>query len=475
MTKYQHYYINGKWIVPDSRETFAVVDPSTEQAFETIILANRNDVDAAVRAARKAFATFSRMSVEDRLAMLTRIGVEYERRIGEIAEAISNEMGAPITLARTAQAPSGSSHIKGAIATLRSYQFAKRNAGDLIVKEPIGVCAMITPWNWPMNQAVCKVVYALAAGCTMVLKPSEETPISAHIFAEILDAAGVPAGVFNLIHGDGPSAGSALSSHPDVDMVSFTGSTVAGISVAKAAADTVKRVSQELGGKSPNIILEDADLAAAVTRGANSVFRNSGQTCTAPTRMLVPVKLHEKAVEIAIKAAESAIVGAPSDFATTVGPLVNAKQFDRVQRLIQRGIDEGATLVAGGLGRPALFNAGYYAQPTVFANVNTDMVIAREEIFGPVLSILPYEDEDDAIRIANETNYGLSSQIWSTNPQKAYRVALQIKAGNVLINGSGTSGDSPFGGMKQSGNGREQGEMGLEEYLETKVISGAAA
>ncbi|MBD9641784.1 aldehyde dehydrogenase family protein [Ensifer sp. ENS07] len=472
MKDYRRFYIGGQWVEPVSEETLAVIDPSREEPFATIALANDRDVDRAVEAAHRAFEGYSSSRVSDRLELLKNFEREYKLRSSDIAAAITQEMGAPVALAMSLQVASGLSHIQAAISVLGSFEFSHRIESDIVVKEPIGVCALITPWNWPMNQAVLKIAYALAAGCTIVFKPSEETPVSAALMTEALAASGVPAGVFNLINGSGPGAGSALAAHKHVDMVSFTGSTVAGVSVARAGAETVKRVSLELGGKSPNIILEDADFEDAVVKGAKAVFRNSGQTCLAPTRMLVPAKRMAEAARYARLAADNTVVGDPLNPGTKVGPLVNARQFDRVQQLIKRGIDEGATLVAGGLGKPEGLDIGYFVKPTVFSDVENSMTIAQEEIFGPVLSIIPYETENDAVRIANDTPYGLAGYVWSKNAESAYRVAKQIRAGIVVINGAFPNNLAPFGGMKQSGNGREQGVMGIEEYLETKVIAG---
>ena len=400
---------------------------------------------------------------------------EYTKRYDEIAAAISTEMGAPIWLSKAAQAATGQAHFATTLELLKTYAWEEKKGAYLLRKEPVGVCGLITPWNWPINQISCKVAPALAAGCTMVLKPSEVAPVNAILLAEILDAAGVPKGVFNLVNGDGPSVGEAMSSHPDIHMMSFTGSTRAGVLVAKAAADTVKRVSQELGGKSANIVLEDADLQTAVAGGVSQVMTNSGQSCNAPTRMLVPKAKHDEALQIAKAAAEGVKPGDPFTDGTVIGPVVSEVQFEKIQGLIQKGIDEGATLVAGGTGRPDGLNAGYFVKPTVFGDVNNDMTIAREEIFGPVLSILPYETEAEAIEIANDTPYGLSGYVQSGSVDHAVEVASQIRTGNVHINGSGPDFGAPFGGYKQSGNGREWGELGFEEFLETKAMFVPAA
>jgi aldehyde dehydrogenase (NAD+) len=398
----------------------------------------------------------------------------YQARLDDLAETISAEMGAPMWLAKAAQAPSGLAHLAQALEVLRSYTFVENKGTTRILREPVGVCGFITPWNWPVNQIMCKVAPALAAGCTMVLKPSEVAPLSGIVVAEILDAAGVPPGVFNLVNGDGPTVGTAISSHPGIDMVSFTGSTRAGVQVAKTAADTVKRVAQELGGKSANIILDDADLQRAVQGGVRTCFTNSGQSCNAPTRMLVPRARHAEAVAIAKAAAEGVKVGSPKTDGTTIGPVVSKVQFDKIQGLIERGVKEGAELVTGGPGRPEGLSKGYYVRPTVFANVRNDMTIAREEIFGPVLAILPYDDEEDAIRIANDTPYGLSGYVASGNPERALRVGSRLRTGNVHLNGAGPDFAAPFGGYKQSGNGREWGEFGFEEFLEVKAVMGVA-
>ncbi len=474
MTDDRKFYIDGKWVSPTESNDFVVVNPATEEPLATISLGTATDVGKAVAAAKRAFAVFSETSVEQRLALLRRIIAVYKARSEEMAKAISLEMGAPITLARKAQAPAGLAHLSEAARVLEQFKFEEVKGSTLMRKEPIGVCGLITPWNWPMNQIACKVAPALAAGCTMVLKPSELAPLSAHLFAQILDEAEVPAGVFNLVNGDGPTVGSAIASHPDVAMVSFTGSTRAGVAVATAAAPTVKRVTQELGGKSANIILDDADFARAVKEGAQACFRNSGQSCNAPTRMLVPRPRMAEAGSVAKLEADAARVGDPQREDTTIGPLVSRAQFEKVQRLIGQGIEEGAMLVTGGGGRPAGMSKGYFAKPTVFADVRNDMTIAGEEIFGPVLCIIPYEDEDDAVRIANDSPYGLSSFVSSGSLERARRVAKRIRAGNVHINGARVDFSACFGGYKQSGNGREWGEAGLEEFLELKAVFGYA-
>jgi aldehyde dehydrogenase (NAD+) len=466
------FYIDGRWVNPVTPNPFDVINPATEEVCGRISLGSEADVDLAVAAARRAFESFSRTTREQRIALLQAILDEYDKRYDEIAEAIMDEMGAPWGLAKDAQAASGPQHIAAALEALKTYPFEERHGPTLIVKEPIGVCGLITPWNWPINQIACKVGPALAAGCTMILKPSEIAPFDAMIFAEVLDAAGVPAGVFNLVNGDGPGVGTTLAKHPDIDMMSFTGSTRAGIAVAQNAAPTVKRVAQELGGKSANILLDDADFEAAVSSGAADCFDNTGQSCDAPTRMLVPKDRLAEATAIAARVADSTVVGNPRDEGVVVGPLVSEVQWNKVQGLIQKGIDEGATLAAGGTGRPDGIPKGYFVRPTVFSGVRNDMTVAREEIFGPVLSIIPYEDEDDAVRIANDTTYGLSGYVSSSNLARARRVASRLRTGMVHINGASLDSMAPFGGYKQSGNGRECGPHGMDEFLEVKSICG---
>ncbi len=468
----KQFYIDGKWVDPVGKETLEVINPSTEEAIETIALGNAEDVDRAVKAAKKAFETFSQTTREERIALLEKILEAYKKRMPELAETVSKEMGAPMGLANAAQAPAGMGHIMYTLNALKEFPFEEDVGGARVVREPIGVCGLITPWNWPLNQIAAKVAPAIAAGCTMVLKPTEVAPLNAIIFAEIMDEAGVPAGVFNLVNGDGPTVGVAMSSHPDIDMMSFTGSTRAGISVAEHAAKTVKRVTQELGGKSPNIILDDADFQKVIARDMFGMCMNTGQSCNAPTRMLVPESRMDEAAAIAKAAAEQIKVGDPNDEGTTIGPLVSAAQFEKVQGLIQKGIDEGAKLETGGVGRPDGMNRGYYVKPTVFSHVSNDMTIAREEIFGPVLSLIGYKDDADAVRIANDTVYGLSAYISSADPERAKEVARQLRAGNVHINGAGVDPGAPFGGYKQSGNGREFSKWGLEEFLETKAMLG---
>ena len=469
------FYIDGQWVDPVTPRTLEVIDPAHEEPFARISLGSAADVDKAVAAARRAFESFSRTSKAERLALMQKIVEIYQKRYGEFVETISREMGAPLGLSKAAQAAMGVAHFTQAMKILNEFEFVTVKGSTAIAYEPVGVVGMITPWNWPINQIACKVAPALAAGCTMVLKPSEIAPLNGMLLAEVMHEAGVPAGVFNLVNGDGPTVGEAMSRHPGIDMMSFTGSTRAGIAVAKAAADTVKRVAQELGGKSPNIVLPDADLAKAVSGGVISMFTNSGQSCNAPSRMLVPRNRHDEAAAIAKATAEKVKVGDPFAEGTQLGPVVSEVQYNKIQGLIQKGIAEGATLVCGGPGRPEGLNRGYYVRPTVFANVTNDMTIAREEIFGPVLCILPYDSEEDALRIANDTAYGLSSYVQSGDIAHAQRVAAQIRAGNVHINGAGVDLNAPFGGYKQSGTGREWGEFGFHEFLEVKAIMGYEA
>ena len=469
------FYIDGKWVDPVTPKTANVINPATEEVAGRISLGSAEDVDRAVAAASAAFDSYSHTTREDRIALLKRVLEIFSRRHDDVARAIMEEMGAPWKLAKHAQAASGPQHIQAAIDVLRTYEFEETLGTTRVQKEAIGPCALITPWNWPMNQVAVKVAPALAAGCTMVLKPSELAPFDAMIFAEILHEAGVPPGVFNLVNGDGATVGSALSSHPDIAMVSFTGSTRAGIAVAQNAAPTVKRVAQELGGKSANIILDDADLEKAVSRGASACFDNAGQSCNAPTRMLVPRSRLEEAAAIAAKRAEATTPGDPQDESTRLGPVVSETQWKKIQDLIQKGINEGATLAAGGIGRPAGLEKGWYVKATVFSDVSNDMSIAREEIFGPVLSIIPYDDEDDAVRIANDTPYGLSGYVTSSDLERARRIAARLRTGMVHINGAPLDALAPFGGYKYSGNGREWGARGLEEFLEVKSIYGYEA
>lgn len=472
MTEYLQFYINGEWVDPIQPKTLDVINPATEEAVGRISIGSAADADKAVAAAKKAFESFSQTSKEERVALLERILGVYASQAEQLAKTVSEEMGAPMWLANLAQVPSGMGHLATMIEVLKNYQFSEVRGTTRIIKEPAGVCGFITPWNWPLNQIMCKVAPALAAGCTMVLKPSEIAPMNAILLAKILHEAGVPAGVFNLVNGDGAGVGAALSAHPDIEMVSFTGSTRAGILVAKAGADTVKRVHQELGGKSANIILDDADLDKAVDGGVKSCFGNSGQSCNAPTRMFVPAAKHARALEVAKAAAESVIAGPPDSDSTTIGPVVSKQQWDKIQGLINKGIEEGAQLVAGGPGLPEGLSKGYFVRPTVFGGVNNQMTIAREEVFGPVLTILPYETEEDAISMANDTVYGLSGYV-SGELEHANQVASRLRTGNVHINGAGPDFAAPFGGYKQSGNGREWGPFGFEDFLEIKAVMGA--
>lgn len=475
MHKRLQFYIDGKWVDPVSSKTLDVINPATEEPIGQISLGSKADVDKAVAAARKAFETFSQTTKEQRLALLQKITEIYQRRFGEFAETISLEMGAPMWLSKAAQAATGVAHLMQTMKILKDFEFTKTQGTTGIMYEPVGVVGMITPWNWPVNQIMCKAAPAIAAGCTMVLKPSEIAPLNAMLIADVFHEAGVPAGVFNLVNGDGPTVGEAMSSHPGIDMMSFTGSTRAGVAVAKASADTVKRVTQELGGKSANIILEDADLKKAVTGGVMGCFGNSGQSCNAPTRMFVPRKKQDEAIAIAKATAESVKVADPFSEGMVMGPVVSETQFNKIQGLIKKGIDEGATLVTGGLGRPEGLNRGYFVRPTVFANVTNDMTIAREEIFGPVLSILPYDTEEQAIAMANDTPYGLSGYVQSGSVEHARKVAARLRTGNVHLNGAGPDFNAPFGGYKMSGTGREWGEHGFKEFLEVKAVLGYQA
>ncbi|MGO7961179.1 aldehyde dehydrogenase family protein [Rhizobium leguminosarum] len=473
MNNARKFYIDGEWVEPIGQHTLDVIDPATEQPFATIAMGSAADAEKAIVAARSAFAGFSETSKAERLELLRRILVILTRRNDEIGDIISKEMGAPLAMARSQQAGIGLAHFAETIKAMEAFDFDYMQGTTRIVHEPVGVVGMITPWNWPINQIACKVAPALATGCTMVLKPSEIAPLNAILFAEILHEAGVPKGVFNLVNGDGRTVGAVLASHPGIDMVSFTGSTRAGISVAQAAAPTVKRVHQELGGKSPNIVLRSADLEAAVSAGVRRCIDNSGQSCNAPTRLLVPMERMDEAIGIARRTADAITVGAPADPATDIGPVVSQLQFDKIQNLIRKGIEEGGELVAGGPDRPIHLNAGYYVRPTVFARVTTDMTIAREEIFGPVLVILGYESEDDAVTIANDTPYGLAAYIQG-DPAEARALSRKLRAGVVRLNSSAWDGAAPFGGYKQSGNGREYGKFGLHEFTEIKGVVGYA-
>lgn len=466
------FYIDGQWVDPAISRTLEVVNPSTEQPIARISLGSAADVDLAVKAARRAFESYSQTRREERLALLARVLEVYQRRYGDFVQTISQEMGAPLWLSKAAQAATGVAHLATTIEVLKQFSFEHVQGTTAIVHEPVGVVGMITPWNWPVNQIMCKVAPALAAGCTMVLKPSEIAPLNAILMAEVLHEAGVPPGVFNLVNGDGPGVGEALSAHPGIDMMTFTGSTRAGIAVAKAAADSVKRVAQELGGKSANIVLEDADLQKAVTQGVQACFTNSGQSCNAPTRMFVPRALHAQAAAIAKAVAGAVTVADASAEGMHMGPVASEAQFHKIQALIQKGLDEGATLVAGGTGRPEGLAKGYFVRPTVFADVRNDMAIAREEIFGPVLVMIPYDSEEEAIRMANDTVYGLSGYVQSGSLEHARRVASRLRTGMVHLNGAGPDFGAPFGGYRQSGNGREWGEHGLREFLEVKAVMG---
>jgi aldehyde dehydrogenase (NAD+) len=475
MAHEKQFYIDGAWVDPIKPALLDVIDPSTEEAYTKISVGSAADVDRAVAAARKAFGTWGRSTRKERIDLLRAILSEYKKRQNEIGDAISQEMGAPKVFAREVQAGRGTAHLERMISVLEEYKFEYLQGTTLIAREPIGVCGLITPWNWPINQIACKVLPALAAGCTMILKPSEEAPIDAVIWSEIMHAVGTPKGVYNMVQGAGSVVGEAMSSHPDIDMMSFTGSTRAGILVAQAAAKTVKRVAQELGGKSANILLPDVDFQTAVTKGINSMMTNSGQSCTAPSRMFVPQDRHDEVKKIAKEAAEKFVVGDPRNAETKLGPVVNASQYEKIQKLIQAGIDEGAELVTGGPGRPEHLNRGYYVRPTVFANVRNDMTIAREEIFGPVITILPYKSEEEVIALANDTVYGLAAYVQAKDVEKGRKVAAQMRAGNVHLNYPMGDTAAPFGGYKQSGNGREYGEWGLEEFLETKAVIGYEA
>jgi aldehyde dehydrogenase (NAD+) len=474
MRDYLNFYINGAWVPPAEPNILDVINPATEAVAGHISLGAQADVDRAVAAAKHAFRSYARTSRAERLDLLASIISVYEKRIGDVAAAVTEEMGAPAWLAQQAQAVMGLVHLKTAHGVLAKYEFEHARGTTRIVKEPIGVCGFITPWNWPLNQISCKVGPALAVGCTMVLKPSEIAPFSAHVFAEILHEAGVPAGVFNLVDGDGPGVGVALSRHPDIEMVSFTGSTRAGVEVARNAAPTVKRVHQELGGKSPNIVLDDADLAKAIPASVTTMMSNSGQSCNAPSRMLVPRHLQKQVIELAKAAAEAVTVGDPNGNAR-IGPVVSELQWNKIQALIRKGIEEGATLVTGGPGKPEGLERGYYVKPTIFADVTNDMTIAREEIFGPVMAILPYDSLDQAVDVGNDTPYGLAAYIQGKDEKTIADVASRLRAGQIILNGASLDPMAPFGGFKQSGNGREWGDHAFAEFLETKAVMGLAA
>jgi len=467
-------YINGRWLDSTGESTRDIINPATEQSIGKVADGTAQDLERAVAAARAAFEEFSQWTVAQRLDLFDRIIDAYQARYDDLVTAVTAEMGAPTRLSREAQVASGLEHLQVTRAALETMELERVLGTTRILLEPVGVCGLITPWNWPLNQIGCKVAPALAAGCTMVLKPSEIAPVNATIFAEVLESAGVPAGVFNLVHGDGPVVGAAMSAHPGIDMMSFTGSTRAGILVAKAAADTVKRVAQELGGKSANIILESAPLEKAIVAGVRTMFSNSGQSCNAPSRMLVPATRYEEAVTIAAATAGKTVVGDPLDAATHIGPVVSETQYNKIQGLIEKGITEGARIVAGGPGKPTGLETGYYVRPTVFSEVNNDMTIAREEIFGPVLCMIPYATLDEAVQVANDTIYGLSGYVYGATRDDALAVARRLRTGMVHLNGAPTDSHAPFGGYKQSGNGREWGAHGIEDFLEVKAVMGAA-
>ncbi|MDF1856048.1 aldehyde dehydrogenase family protein [Pseudooceanicola sp.] len=475
MIEKRQFYINGAWVNPIEGRDHPVIDPSTEEACAVISLGGQADVDAAVAAAKAAFPAWMATAPEARIALVEKFLEAYQARAEDIAQAVSSEMGAPIALARTAQVGAGMGHTKNFIRAAKAFEFnrplSEQSPDTRIVYEAIGVCALITPWNWPLNQISLKVIAALIAGCTMILKPSEESPLDALIFAECIDAAGFPKGVFNLVNGDGVGVGTALTTHEDVDMVSFTGSTRAGIAISKAAADSLKRVHLELGGKGANVIFDDAD-DAAIKRGVLHMMNNSGQSCNAPSRMLVQKGIYDKSVEAAAEIAKSVTVGSAHEDGRHIGPVVNESQFNKIQDLIQKGIDEGAKLVAGGTGRPDGLNRGFFVKPTVFADVNNQMTIARQEIFGPVLSIIPFDTEEEAVEIANDTPYGLTNYVQTTDGDRANRMSLKLRSGMVEMNGKPRGPGAPFGGMKASGNGREGGIWGLEDFMEVKAISG---
>jgi aldehyde dehydrogenase (NAD+) len=466
------FYINGKWVDPVQPSKLQVINPATEKSVGEISVGSALDIDNAVTAARSAFKSFSKTAISERVELLSEIRNIYKKRFNEIAEAIMTEMGAPINLASGAQASVGMSHLKNAIRVLEETKFEYTHNNLIIRKEPIGVCGLITPWNWPINQVVSKLAPCIAAGCTSILKPSEIAPLSAIIVAEIIHEAGAPSGVFNMVHGYGPVVGEAMSNHQDIDMMSFTGSTRGGIAVATSSAKTVKRVSQELGGKSPNIIIDDTKFNESVTRGVSGCMSNTGQSCNAPTRMLVPAHRQDEALEIAKLAAESMITGDPKLPSTDIGPLVSEAQFKKVQALLKSGIESKATLVTGGVGKPDGLETGYFVKPTIFGNVSNDMEIAQEEIFGPVLAIIPYETDEEAVSIANDTEYGLAAYVAGDNKDKLMYFARNLNAGQIHLNYASGGADAPFGGFKKSGNGREKGEWGLDEFLEIKAIMG---
>ena len=467
------FYINGEFTDPCSNETLGIINPATEEEIGIVALGSIEDVDRAVYSARKAFSVSSKLSKTDRLDILKTVRENYKKRFNDLSEAIRLEMGAPIKLAEGAQAATGLGHLKTAIRVLENHEFEYKHGDYIVREEPIGVCGLITPWNWPINQIVSKVAPAFAAGCTVILKPSEIAPLSAMIIAEIMHESKIPAGMFNLVNGLGNIVGEAMSAHKDIDMMSFTGSTRGGVAVATASAATVKRVSQELGGKSANIILDDDSFTKSITNGVTHVMSNTGQSCNAPTRMLVPLSRHDEALDIAKKSVENIKVGKPDDINTDLGPLVSITQYNKVQNLIEKGIEEGAQLVSGGKGKPDGFEKGYYVKPTIFGNVSNNMIIAKEEIFGPVLSIIPYDDIEHAVSIANDTVYGLAAYVTGEDQKKCLEVARELRAGQISLNYGSSGPSAPFGGYKQSGNGREKAEWGLDEFLEIKAIMGS--
>ena len=467
------FYINGEFTDPSSNETLGIINPATEEEIGIVALGSIEDVDKAVYSARKAFSVSSKLSKTDRLDILKTVRENYKKRFNDLSEAIRLEMGAPIKLAEGAQAATGLGHLKTAIRVLENHEFEYKHGDYIVREEPIGVCGLITPWNWPINQIVSKVAPAFAAGCTVILKPSEIAPLSAMIIAEIMHESKIPAGMFNLVNGLGNIVGEAMSAHKDIDMMSFTGSTRGGVAVATASAATVKRVSQELGGKSANIILDDDSFTKSITNGVTHVMSNTGQSCNAPTRMLVPLSRHDEALDIAKKSLENIKVGKPDDINTDLGPLVSITQYNKVQNLIEKGIEEGAQLVSGGKGKPDGFEKGYYVKPTIFGNVSNNMIIAKEEIFGPVLSIIPYDDIEHAVSIANDTVYGLAAYVTGEDQKKCLEVARELRAGQISLNYGSSGPSAPFGGYKQSGNGREKAEWGLDEFLEIKAIMGS--
>ena len=467
------FYINGEFTDPSSNETLGIINPATEEEIGIVALGSIEDVDRAVYSARKAFSVSSKLSKTDRLDILKIVRENYKKRFNDLSEAIRLEMGAPIKLAEGAQAATGLGHLKTAIRVLENHEFEYKHGDYIVREEPIGVCGLITPWNWPINQIVSKVAPAFAAGCTVILKPSEIAPLSAMIIAEIMHESKIPAGMFNLVNGLGNIVGEAMSAHKDIDMMSFTGSTRGGVAVATASAATVKRVSQELGGKSANIILDDDSFTKSITNGVTHVMSNTGQSCNAPTRMLVPLSRHDEALDIARNSVENIKVGKPDDINTDLGPLVSITQYNKVQNLIEKGIEEGAQLVSGGKGKPDGFEKGYYVKPTIFGNVSNNMIIAKEEIFGPVLSIIPYDDIEHAVSIANDTVYGLAAYVTGEDQKKCLEVARELRAGQISLNYGSSGPSAPFGGYKQSGNGREKAEWGLDEFLEIKAIMGS--